>query len=104
MQWHRFKKLSLLLALLTVSGCRWDNPPAQELCALNGFGLGDCVEPDGTTKVLTPSQMLNYVARSPSYEKSWDAWCYDTSEANVQPFMVMLYQEARHERYSVAYQ
>lgn len=92
--WPLYKSLLVVLGLLTAS-CRTDTPPAQELCALNGYGLGDCVEPDGSQVQKTPSQMVNYVARSPAMEQSWDAWCFNTSESNVAPAMQFMYSQAR---------
>lgn len=95
MPWQHFKKLFPILASLAVSACRTDSPPPQELCALNGVGLGDCIEPGGAQAIKPPSQMVNYVCRSPATEQAYDAWCYNTSEANVAPVMQMLYKEAR---------
>lgn len=95
MQFQLSKKVYPLLALLAVSGCRTDAPPAQELCALNGLGAGDCVEIDGSQLTRPPSQMVNYVARSPSIEKAYDSWCYDTTPETIEPVMQMMYREAR---------
>jgi hypothetical protein len=90
-----FKRLLALLALSAVSACRTDTPPVQELCALNGLGAGDCVEPGGATIIKPPSEMVNYICRSPAYEQAYDAFCFDTSQAQVRPTLVMIYQEAQ---------
>jgi hypothetical protein len=85
--------LFLALALL-LNGCRSDQPPPKEICILDGFGGGDCVESDGSKLYRAPSAMLNYWATNETDEQNFAAWCYDTTPAAVAPVMQQLKAQA----------
>lgn len=90
-QWTRYKKPLIAVGIFLLSffllSCREDMPPKEAtgpLCSLNGFGLGDCREIDGSHTQKLPSEMVGYVARSPDEEKAYDAWCLNTDQQTAQ--------------------
>lgn len=85
--------INLFLVGALISSCRHDSPPPIEVCLLDGFGGGDCTEPDGTQLYKSPSAMKNYWATSPDDEARYTAWCYDTTVARVTPRMEQIKEE-----------
>lgn len=73
------KLLFLSLGLLALSSCRNSIPPKIEVCILDGFGGGDCVEADGSQLYRSPSAMKNYWSTSEPDEANFSSWCYDTT-------------------------
>ena len=76
-------KLFLVALAFFLSSCRKDYPPKTDLCELDGFGGGDCVLKDGSEIYKSPSQMQNFMARSPEDEAAFTAWCYQTTPERV---------------------
>lgn len=74
---------SFCLALVLLSSCRKDFPPKTEICQLDGFGGADCILKNEKVVYKAPSELKNYIARSPDDEAAFTAWCYDTSPDNV---------------------
>ena len=91
----RGKLLLALLVLLLVSSCRDSSPPKIEVCILDGFGGGDCVEADGSQLYRAPSQMLNYWATSQPDMQNFSSWCYDTSSSAAKAGMAVIEEQAR---------
>lgn len=88
------KNLTLLSFIaISISGCRTDKPPAIEVCILDGFGGGQCVESDGTEVYKSPSAMKDYWATNESDMGSYTSWCYQTNAASVQPSMLWVKQQ-----------
>ena len=81
------KRPFLAAALLLISGCRTQPAPIIEVCILDGFGGGDCVEPDGTKIYKMPSQMKNYWSTNESDEARYAAFCNDASPEQVRFMM-----------------
>lgn len=80
-------KLCLVLATLLISSCRKDQPPAIDVCILDGVGGGNCVFKDGSRHYLVPSEMKNYWATSQSDMSEWSAWCYQASPKAIAPLV-----------------
>ena len=83
------------LALVSLSSCRKDYAPKADLCELDGFGGGDCVLKDGTAIYKAPSEMSNWIARSPQEEAEFVAWCYKTTPQAV----TQIWEQMKHEAY-----
>jgi hypothetical protein len=83
----------LLYTLFGVSSCRTDKPPAIEVCILDGFGGGKCVESDGTELYKSPSAMKDYWATNEPDMGNYTSWCYQTSAASVQPSLLRVKQQ-----------
>ena len=77
------KTLLKILALLSISACRNSTPPQIEVCILDGFGAGDCIEADGSQLRRLPSEMKNYWSTSQPDMNNFSAWCYDTSPSTT---------------------
>lgn len=89
-------KLLLLAFALALTSCRNSQPPAIEICILDGHGGGDCIEADGITKLYrTPSQMLNYWATGQPDMRNFSSWCYDTGSEVIEPNMRRIREHAR---------
>lgn len=71
---------ALCLALVTLNGCRKDQPPAVELCQLDGFGGADCIAKDGSKLYRAPSELKNFIALSPADEEAFATWCYSVGK------------------------
>lgn len=71
------------LGLLLLNSCRDSVPPKIEVCILDGFGGGDCVEADHSQLYKSPSAMKNYWSTSEPDEANFTSWCYDTSQSVV---------------------
>ena len=83
-------KRGLLLYLslgLLLTSCRDSVPPKIEVCILDGFGGGDCIETDGSQKYRFPSQMANYWATGEADEANYSSWCYATSVSTTKAAM-----------------
>lgn len=74
---------TFFLALVILTSCRKDYAPKTDLCELDGFGGADCVLKDGTTKYKYPSELQNWIARSPEEEAQFVAWCYKTNPEQI---------------------
>lgn len=81
------RRLLAVLVFLTISGCRTDNPPAKEVCILDGFGGGDCVEADGSKKYRAPSEMVNYWSTNEADAENFFSWCYKTGKSTIKNSM-----------------
>lgn len=92
-RWKFLVGLTLGIAALALDACRHDSPPPIEICILDGFGGGDCTEPDHTQLYKSPSAMKNYWATNPPDEASYTAWCYNTTTARVAPRMEQIKEE-----------
>lgn len=86
------------LVLATLSSCRKDYPPRTDICELDGFGGADCVLKSGTEVYKAPSELKNYIARSPEDEAAFTAWCYKVSPDQVKQVWEQMKHEARQAR------
>lgn len=91
----------LCLALVTLSSCRSDNPPAIPICTTDGFGGADCnfsgvpleiaplhwpgtqVGNDPAVRYLKPTELKNFFATTQVGMERLAAWCYDTDQETV---------------------
>ena len=91
----------LCLALVTLSSCRLDKPPAIQICTSDGFGGADCdftgvspeiappplpgtqVGTDPAVRYLKPTELKNYFMTSQPGMERFAAWCYDTDAETV---------------------
>lgn len=89
------KLLFPLLALLSLNACRDSQPPAIEICIIDGSGGGDCIEADGSKLFRPPSQMMNYWATSQPDMQNFSSWCYDTNSSAVQTRMTEIQEQAQ---------
>ena len=86
----------LFLALgLFLSACRSDQPPPKEICILDGYGAGECVEADGKRVRKFPSELETYWATNQKDMEAFAAWCYGTEAKNVRAAMHALKPEAK---------
>lgn len=76
------KRLLAVLALLLAS-CRTSQPPTLEVCILDGFGGGDCVETDGSQLYRAPSLMKNYWSTNEGDMANFSSWCYDADRSFI---------------------
>lgn len=81
------RTLFLALACLLSACNQSDPPPPIEVCLLDGFGGGDCIEPDGSKLFRPPSQMKNYWATNEHDQALFAAWCYGTDAPTVRAGM-----------------
>lgn len=73
-----------VLSLFLLSSCRTVRPPKIEVCILNGAGLGDCVEVDGTRVQKTPSEMENYWSTNEVDMQKFASFCYGAKTPGAQ--------------------
>ena len=93
-QWQRHGKKLYLLGVLLLVSCRTDIPPKIEICIMDGFGGGDCVEAGGAKLYRTPSQMLNYWSTNQPDEANYTSWCYGSTPSVVNPAMELVRAQA----------
>jgi len=86
--------LLVSLACLSTS-CRDSQPPKIEVCILDGFGGGDCIESDGSKLYRLPSDMLNYWATSQPDEANFASWCYQADRQTVNKAMTLISSEIK---------
>jgi len=91
----RHGKPLLVVLALALTSCRNSIPPKIEVCILDGYGGGDCVEPDGTRLYRTPSMLTNYWATSGSDEANFAGWCYQATQEQVRPVMEQIQEQAK---------
>lgn len=87
--------LGSLLLIVLVLGCRSSQPPKIEICILDGFGAGDCIEADGSRKYRLPSEMKNYWSTNQADMSNFSSWCYDASQTNTNVVMQQITEEVR---------
>ncbi len=76
--------ISVILSVL-VCGCRTDKaPPMENLCTLNGAGLGACVDKDGTRRLRVPSEMTNWWVTDQKSMAAFAGWCYGVTPGTAQ--------------------
>lgn len=62
--------------LLSLDGCRKDQPPAIPICIGDGFGGADCVLEDGHREYWSPTKLKNsWITTQPGMEL-YSSWCY----------------------------
>lgn len=77
-------KLLFLALAFSLTSCRESTPPPIEICLLDGFGGGDCIERDGSRLYRVPSSMKNYWTTSEPDEAAFAGWCYDGTAVDAE--------------------
>ncbi len=80
-------KMCLVVLALALSGCRSSKPPAIGICIGDGLGGADCIGSDNSKFYMSPSDLKNFFMLSQSDEARFVSWCFDTTEAHVQPWL-----------------
>lgn len=83
------------LLCLVLGSCRTDSPPPKEICILDGFGGGDCIESDGSKLYRPPSQMINYWSTNQPDIQAFVSWCYNIPLSSAAKKMEEINDSAR---------